>query len=187
MILYALRCANSHDFDSWFKDSKAFGALAQAQQIGCPICGSHAVEKQIMAPRLNKGSAAQSAQIDRALQQQAEQEGRAASKPTGGGTAAVRADPDGKRSQAPQAARRAVLSNADLAQTLRHQLLHLRAQVESSCDYVGPGFAEEARKIHYGETKARGIYGESTPEEARALEEEGVEVAQVPWIDRGDA
>ena len=41
-------------------------------------------------------------------------------------------------------------------------------------EYVGPKIAEEARKIHYGETFDRHIYGETTPEEARALEDEGV-------------
>ncbi|MDZ4736109.1 MAG: DUF1178 family protein [Rhodospirillaceae bacterium] len=60
----------------------------------------------------------------------------------------------------------------------------LRRKVEESCDYVGPEFAEEARKIHYGETDARGIYGETTSDEAAALEDEGIEVARIPWVPR---
>ena len=52
------------------------------------------------------------------------------------------------------------------------------------CDYVGPRFPEEARRIHYGETDRRGIYGESTSEEADALKEEGVQVHRLPWISR---
>lgn len=66
----------------------------------------------------------------------------------------------------------------------RKALLELRRQVEANCDYVGQRFPEEARRIHYGETDARGIYGESTLEEAEALEEEGVKVGRIPWLPR---
>jgi hypothetical protein len=66
-------------------------------------------------------------------------------------------------------------------------LREMRKQIEDNCDYVGPGFAEEARKIHYGETEARGIYGETSPEEAEALDEEGIEFARVPWVPRQDS
>lgn len=65
-------------------------------------------------------------------------------------------------------------------------LQRMRAEVEKNCDYVGPSFAEEARKIHRGESDRRGIYGESTPDEAEALAEEGIEIAQIPWVPRAD-
>ena len=63
----------------------------------------------------------------------------------------------------------------------------LRQHVEENCDYVGERFAEEARKIHYGETESRGIYGEASSEEARDLSEEGVEFQRVPWPKPTDA
>ena len=63
----------------------------------------------------------------------------------------------------------------------------LRKQVEQNCDYVGPSFAEEARKIHYKETAPRNIYGEATKEEAKELHEEGVEFGAVPWVQTPDA
>jgi hypothetical protein len=66
-------------------------------------------------------------------------------------------------------------------------LRDLRTQIEANCDYVGPAFAEEARKIHYGEAEARGIYGETSPEEAESLDEEGIEFARVPWVPRQDS
>ncbi|MFZ5792705.1 MAG: DUF1178 family protein [Pseudomonadota bacterium] len=66
-------------------------------------------------------------------------------------------------------------------------LRELRQKIEANCDYVGPEFAEEARRIHYGEAEARGIYGETTPEEATALDEEGIEVARIPWVPRQDS
>ena len=63
-------------------------------------------------------------------------------------------------------------------------LTELRRQVEENCDYVGPTFAEEARKIHYGECDERSIYGETSNEEAKALDEEGVKVQRIPWLPR---
>src|SRR6266849_3201248 len=48
--------------------------------------------------------------------------------------------------------------------------------VEANCDYVGERFTEEARRIHYGESDPRGIYGEASVEDAKGLAEEGIEV-----------
>ena len=70
---------------------------------------------------------------------------------------------------------------------MRKALEALRAKVEADCDYVGPRFAEEARKIHYGETEARGIYGETSDEQAEALAEEGVPFARIPWVPKENA
>lgn len=70
---------------------------------------------------------------------------------------------------------------------LRQMLQELRRQVESQCDYVGERFAEEARRIHKGEAPSRGIYGEATDEESRALDDEGIEVARIPWVPPSDA
>ena len=76
---------------------------------------------------------------------------------------------------------------ATKATLLRQQLTELREKVEANCDYVGERFAEEARKIHYGETGPRGIYGETSDEEAQNLTEEGVQFAKIPWIPRTDS
>ena len=65
-------------------------------------------------------------------------------------------------------------------------LQRMRAEVEKNCDYVGPSFAEEARKIHRGETGERGIYGETTPEEAESLADEGIEIQSIPWVPPAD-
>jgi hypothetical protein len=69
---------------------------------------------------------------------------------------------------------------------IRAMLQKLRAEVERNCDYVGDSFADEARRIHNGESDARGIYGETTPQEAEALKEDGIEVARIPWVPRAD-
>jgi hypothetical protein len=85
----------------------------------------------------------------------------------------ARGEPQGP---APQVDERAVQA--------RRALSELRSQIEANCDYVGPRFPEEARRIHYGDTDPRGIYGESTTEEADALKEEGVQVHRLPWVSR---
>lgn len=61
-------------------------------------------------------------------------------------------------------------------------LKELRNQVEANCDYVGERFAEEARSIHYGEKEERGIYGKASNEDAKALTDEGIEFARIPWL-----
>jgi hypothetical protein len=70
---------------------------------------------------------------------------------------------------------------------MRKHLLELRAKVEESCDYVGPRFAEEARKIHYGEVEAHGIYGETTNVEREALNAEGITCSAIPWVEKDHA
>ena len=76
---------------------------------------------------------------------------------------------------------------AVLAKNMRDQLTKMRRQVEDNCDYVGDRFAEEARKIHYGEADARSIFGEADEVQHRELAEEGIEVARIPWLPREDA
>lgn len=63
---------------------------------------------------------------------------------------------------------------------IRQFMAGYRKFIEANAEYVGPKFPEEARKIHYGETGERHIYGESTLKEARELVEEGIEIAPVP-------
>jgi hypothetical protein len=66
------------------------------------------------------------------------------------------------------------------AKTMRQFATGLRKYVQDNADYVGPDFAQEARKIHYGEAPDRHIYGEATFQEAQELVEEGVDVAPLP-------
>ncbi|HTO81253.1 MAG TPA: DUF1178 family protein [Methylomirabilota bacterium] len=70
---------------------------------------------------------------------------------------------------------------------MRKQLQALRTKVEANCDYVGDKFAEEARRIHHGEVERRDIYGEASDDEARELNDEGIEFARIPWLPRHDS
>ena len=74
-----------------------------------------------------------------------------------------------------------------MALNAKAALQELRKKIEANCDYVGPGFAEEARRIHYGEAEERGIYGEASDEQAQGLHDEGIAVARVPWVPRNDS
>ena len=63
------------------------------------------------------------------------------------------------------------------------KIRQLKREIEKNADNVGEEFPEEARKIHYGEKEERGIYGESTVDEAKELAEEGIPVAPIPWME----
>ena len=81
---------------------------------------------------------------------------------------------------------KAVMETKQAAEVMK-ALKALRQTIEENCDYVGREFAEQARKIHYGESDERGIYGETSEEEAEKLADEGVAVSRVPWTPREDS
>tara|TARA_R110000868_G_scaffold55460_5_gene172511 strand:+ start:9946 stop:10392 length:447 start_codon:yes stop_codon:yes gene_type:complete len=86
------------------------------------------------------------------------------------------------------AAPNAVMAQPDSKVAEFVEALHeLKKHVEENSDYVGDTFPEEARKIHYGETEARSIHGEATPEEAAELVDEGVDFHRIPWPGKSDA
>lgn len=130
MIVYNLRCRNSHEFEGWFKDSSAYDEQWKSGKLTCPVCDSRKVEKAIMAPAVS-------------------------------------------------GAKKSAVTDAE-AKQMRQFMTGLRKYVQDNAEYVGPKFAEEARKIHYGEKEHRHIYGEASMEEAKELVEEGVDVAPLP-------
>ncbi len=75
------------------------------------------------------------------------------------------------------------LAKSEKVTQMKKMFAVMRDQVRANCDYVGDNFAEEARKIHYGEAEERGIYGSATMREAAELVEEGVEVNPIPWME----
>jgi hypothetical protein len=91
-----------------------------------------------------------------------------------------RAAPAEPPAAAPEKAPVAMLSPQE--REFRAKLKELRDHLTKNADHVGPKFPEEARKMHYGETKHRSIYGEASPEEAKALAEEGIEFHPLPIL-----
>ncbi len=171
MIHYQVRCSDSHEFDGWFKDSQAFDRQAKRGLIECPVCGGVEVTRALMAPALPRAHAAPRPATPAAEEQR-----------TGQGTGHK---PDQTIGQTPHGAPIAVAGKA-MPDQLRALLQKMRSEVEKNCEYVGPGFAEEARRIHRGESTPRGIYGEASPEQAETLSDEGIAVARIPWVDRAD-
>src|SRR5579862_6371723 len=158
MILFALRCTGGHEFEGWFRDNATYDRQSGRGLIACPECGSTKVEKALMAPRLGRSTKGQAEPVAAPQNEvQAEVPAPAAAE------------------QPPTPAQ------------VRHALQVLRRHVERHFEDVGPKFAEEARRIHKGEAKIRGIYGEATPSDTEKLLEEGIEVASIPWLPSSDA
>ena len=166
MILYRLRCSKGHEFESWFKDSKTYERQEKKSLIGCAVCGDQKVTRALMAPNLGTKANKKKTAVTNEV---------AANVPA----------PAPAASPTPQQQQMAALARK-MPKELRDALLKVRAEVEKNCEHVGDKFAEEARKIHYGESDKRGIYGETTEKEAEELAEEGIEFGRLPWIPRGN-
>src|SRR3954454_24084193 len=154
MIRYALACNKAHLFESWFPSSEAYDAQRAQGLLTCPACGSAKIEKQIMAPSVTR--------TDKA--------------PASAGEPA----PTQSSAEPPSPQPAALLSEPE--QAFRAMLKAVREHVTQNADYVSSGFAEEARKMHYGEVEHRSIYGEANLVETKALLEEGIEVHPLPIV-----
>ena len=66
---------------------------------------------------------------------------------------------------------------------IQKDLLKIRNFVEKNFEYVGNNFPREVRNVCYDKRKNKNIYGKATPEETQELEEEGIELTAIPWID----
>ena len=159
MIRYNLRCDRGHAFESWFQSSAAYELQEKRKLVNCPSCGSAKVERAIMAPQI------------------VSKKGR-----------------DHSRDNEVPAPVPAPVAPTDVAtptstpllmaqeRELRAKLKELRDHIVKNADNVGERFPNEARKMHYGDIEHRPIYGEASPEEARSLIDEGVEVSPLPVL-----
>jgi len=163
MIRYTLHCAKGHDFESWFANSATFDKQNKRGLVSCPICGSTKVEKAIMSPRLARAEA-----------------GAASEPPPSPPPAPANVPAAPMPPTAPGKAPVAMTSPQE--REFRQKLRELRDHVTKNANYVGPRFPEEARKMHYGEVEHRSIYGEASPEEAKALDDEGIEFHPLPIL-----
>ena len=162
MIKYQLICDKSHEFEGWFGDSAAFESQQESGLLTCPVCGSADVRRALMAPNL---ASPKTRKTDLAEQQPSVQ-------------------PESQpQPQAPQQASAALPpAAARKMQELMSEMRALQTKIREECRDVGNDFAEEARKIHYGEVEPEGIYGQATAEEREALDEEGIEIMDMPWL-----
>ena len=165
MIKYQLICDQNHEFEGWFQASAAFDAQAESGLLRCPLCDSDQVKRALMTPNL------------------ASPKRRKAIEPPLADPAPKPADPalanpaPLQQSAPPTKSEQVQAFGAALA-----ELRQLQQKITKDCRDVGDNFAEEARKIHYGEAEAEGIYGRTTHEEREALEDEGIDVLDMPWL-----
>jgi|TARA_B100001093_G_C26685107_1_gene952255 hypothetical protein len=66
----------------------------------------------------------------------------------------------------------------------KNKLLQIRKYIENNFEYVGKNFSKKVREIYYDKRSKKTIYGSTTSEERRELAEEGIELLEVPWVER---
>jgi hypothetical protein len=176
MRVFDLCCGQGHQFEGWFGSEDDYVAQQQRGLVSCPMCESAEIARRPSAPRLNLRTARGSAPESGAQTKAKESSARvgAAAGPANSTSASV---PEGALAVSPEAAPPEVLERLKQVQSA---YLGLVQQVLSNTEDVGQQFADEARRIHYGEAEERGIRGQTTPEEAAALSEEGINVFSLP-------
>jgi hypothetical protein len=160
MKVLDLQCPQGHSFEGWFGSQDDYDAQRARGLVTCPFCNDSEITKMLSAPRLNFGHGIEP------VQPQAENSTQTAV----------------TESAKPVSAELAIPVPPD-AQTLKHMqaaMLQMVRHVMANTEDVGPQFAEEARKIHYGEREERNIRGQATREETEALIEEGIDVMPLP-------
>jgi hypothetical protein len=160
MIRYALVCDRRHEFESWFSNSAAYDKQVRQGLIACPLCGSAKVEKALMKPRLAHSDKSSRRRRDGHKEQPGQE-----------------APP-----QAASPAPAAVAMMTPQEQELRRKLRELRDHLVKNSENVGSRFPEEARRMHYGETEHRSIYGVASSQDAEALHEEGIAFSALPVL-----
>lgn len=155
MKVLSLRCANGHGFEGWFASDEDYMGQNGSGAIECPLCSDRVITQLPSAPRLNISGAREPVA-------------------TGSATATPGTAPAAPGSTTTVALTGTMPAEVQAAwlRTVRHVL--------ANTEDVGTQFAEEARRIHYGEAKERAIRGEATPDERAALLDEGIEVMSLP-------
>lgn len=162
MKVFDLGCEAGHSFEGWFGSDDDYAQQQASGLLECPFCASHTISKRLSAPRLNLRTG-----TGREDGPDATPESAASAD---GGEGGVPMPP--VRPPSPEAAATMALMQKAWLKAMRHVIEHT--------EDVGGRFAEEARRIHYGESPERGIRGQATPQERESLMEEGIEVVPLP-------
>lgn len=200
MKVLDLQCRLGHSFEGWFGSQADYDAQRERGLVACPVCSDSEITKMLSAPRLNLGHGAAP---ERAQGPTGEQGGAHANAHSARHEAAGSgADPG--RGEGPASGVSARSADAtgtnrlpnvpnlplvvpDLPpqalQQMQAAMLNMVRHVMANTEDVGSQFAEEARKIHYGETESRHIRGQATRDETEALLDEGIDVMALPVPD----
>lgn len=164
MIVFDLQCDKGHVFEGWFSSSADYDEQRAKGLLSCPMCDDAQISKAMMAPNVGR-------------------KGNMGPTTTPRVTADVPAATQQVTRPAPAAATQHAPAPAEVRQALE-TLAKMQQIVEASFEDVGKDFAKEVRKIHYGETEERGIYGDATLDDAQELLEEGIEILPMPFRSR---
>lgn len=166
MKVLNLQCSRQHSFEGWFGSEDDFQGQLSRGLIECPLCADKDIQKMPSAPRLNLGAHANPA----ATSVQKTQE----TQPHTTTTSAAQSTPAPRA----QSSAMGLLAGAGVAEqsAFLKALRHVVAHTED----VGERFADEARRMHYGEVEARSIRGQASAREAVELIEEGIDVMPLP-------
>jgi hypothetical protein len=169
MKVLNLQCAHQHSFEGWFASEEDFRNQLSRGLIECPMCADKFIQKLPSAPRLNLGGHASQGSSGQVSQQ-------ASSSDT--------AVSPGKGAKTSNSA--AVVAPAERSRVEQAEFLKALRQVLAHTEDVGSRFAEEARRMHYGELEARSIRGQTSVREAAELLDEGIEVMPLPLLPGGN-
>jgi len=177
MKVLDLQCAQGHSFEGWFGSQDDYDSQRARGLVTCPVCNDSGILKKLSAPRLNLGHGVAPGAAVQSL----------GSQEAGGSTFNLPADAPGKapaKAPPPEFGRGALSPDlalsSDTVQQMQAAMAKMVRHVMANTEDVGPQFAEEARKIHYGERDARNIRGQATREETEALIDEGIDVMPLP-------
>jgi len=178
MKVLDLQCSQGHSFEGWFGSQDDYDAQSARGLVACPVCNDSQIIKLLSAPRLNLGHGVAPEESHRPTPAPAAATaGSAQAKVAQGGKAPV-----DESSDVPVADLHRLVESMDSRslQQVQAAVLNMVRQVMAHTEDVGTQFAEEARKMHYGESEERNIRGQATREETEALLEEGIEVMSLP-------
>ena len=179
MIKYQLICDQNHEFEGWFQSSAAFDEQAANGLLRCPLCDSDKVKRALMTPNLSSPKRRKSITPSTADQlPDTKSTSSVPSSPVSTSPVSSTAGYADTSGRSPVILDEQVQAFAAALAELRQ----LRQKIIKDCRDVGENFAEEARKIHYGEAEPEGIYGQTTQEEREALDDEGIEIFNMPWV-----
>ena len=175
MKVLNLQCAGMHTFEGWFGSEDDYQTQRERNLVACPLCANTEVRKLPSAPRLNFG-----AEEPRQAKSAAKEESptAAGSVAPAAGLPAVPAVPT-----AETVASSLAQVHPEAAEMVQEAWMKMVKHVIANTEDVGQNFAEEARKMHYGESEERNIRGQASVEETQDLLEEGIEVMPLPVPD----
>ena len=181
MKVLNLQCAGMHTFEGWFGSEDDYQSQRQRNLVACPLCANTEVRKLPSAPRLNFG-AEEPRQAKSAAKEELPTAAGSVAPNTGlpgsPGLPAVPAMPT-----AEAVASSLVQVHPEAAEMVQEAWMKMVKHVIANTEDVGQNFAEEARKMHYGESEERNIRGQASVEETKDLLEEGIEVMPLPVPD----